>query len=172
MSRTRLTAEQRSELLSLKNHRTTHPKVREWIEMILLHDENWTYARIAAHLDRSEDMVHTRVRRYHLEGTSSLAVRYPEGRGAGSARKVTEAFMSALRKKLESDQLYTAERLRDALAEETGVTVSVDHLREIVGREGYTWKRTKRSVAHARNPEVFEARREALWALEKKGGPR
>lgn len=169
MSRTRLTAEQRSELLNLKDARSTHPKVRRWVEMALLHAEGWTCARIAEHLGLSEKGVQVRVRRFNREGMASLVVRYPEGRGAGPMRKITPAFLEALRRMLETDVLFTAERLRDALAEETGVEISTDHLRELVAREGYSWKRTKRSVAHSRDPQVFESRREALWALEKKG---
>ncbi len=172
MSRTRLTAEQRSELLSLKNARPTHPKVREWVEMVLLHDEGWTHARIGEHLGRCREAVQGRVRRFALEGMASLAVRYPEGRGSGSPRKVTGAYMDALRQNLDSEELFTAKRLQNTLLDDTGVDISVDHLREVVAREGYSWKRTKRSVAHSRDPEVFEARREALWALEKKGGDR
>ncbi len=170
MSRTRLTAEQRSELLTLKDARSTHPKVRRWVEMVLLSAEGWTCARIAEHLGLSEKGVQERVRCFKREGMGSLVVRYPEGRGNGTMRKLTPAYLEALRRLLESEALYTAERLRDALTEETGVEISTDHLREILGREGYGWKRTKRSVAHSRDPEVFESRREALWALEKKGG--
>jgi transposase len=170
MSRTRLTAEQRSELLSLKDARSTHPKVRRWIEMVLLHAEGWSHERIAAHLGLNRIAVQRRVRRFFQEGIASLAVRYPEGRGNGTMRKLTPDYLEALRRLLDSEVLYTAERLRNALAEETGIVITTDHLRELISREGYSWKRTKRSVAHSRDPEVFESRREALWALEKKGG--
>lgn len=163
MLKTPLSPETRRELLALKNRKTTHPKTSERIEMLLLADAGWTHDAIAAHLGRSCSLVQLRIRAYETQGIETLGVNY----GPRRARKATPEYQAALVAKLDEDRIWTSAQLADALAEQTGIRLGIDHLRVLVKRHGYTWKRTKRSVAHSRKPEVYEARREVLDGLKK-----
>jgi transposase len=162
---TPLTAEQRRELLVLKNAKSTHPKARERVEMVLLADAGWENARIATHLGKGESTVQQIVRNFVKQGMASFEIGYFGPRGG---YKADSDFITRLEKKLEEERIWTAPQLQAELEKETGTRVCLDWIRKLCKARGYAWKRTKRSVAHSRKPEVFEARREALDVLKKR----
>lgn len=164
MLRTPLTSEQREELIALKKHRDTSKRVVERIEMVLLANEGWQNTRIAEHLDRSESWVQHRIRDYVTKGIQGLV---PAPRAARTPHKVTPAYLEAMEAKLAEERIWSAPQLADALAEETRIQVSPDHLRAVLRQRGYRYKRTKKSVSHSRKPEVYEAKRESLLVLKK-----
>lgn len=161
---TPLSFSQRVELLRAKNSSEIHPKKRERIEMVLLADAGWENRQIARHLGKGESTVQIQVRAFIKGGLESLGVHYGEDR---KPRKATAEFLQAAEAKLDEDRIWTAPQLVKALAEETGVTMHKDHLSKLLKQRGFSWKRTKKSVAHSRKPEVFEAKSEALASLKK-----
>ena len=165
MLQTPLTAEQRRELLFLKNSKDTHPKARERVEMVLLADAGWENARIAAHLGKGESTVQQIVRKFVKQGLASFEVGYFGPRGGYKAK---DDFIAKLEELLDQERIWTAPQLQAELEKQTGTRVCLDWIRKLCKARGYAWKRTKRSVAHSRKPEVFEARREALDVLKKR----
>ncbi len=67
------------------------------------------------------------------------------------------------------DRTWTAPQLADWIAEQTGVKVSVQHLRRFLRRWRLSYKRTTRSVKHKQKPAEVEAKKKELEALEKRG---
>lgn len=167
MLRTPLSSEQREELIALKQRRDTPSRVIERIEMVLLANEGWQNTQIAEHLGRSESWVQHRIRDFVTKGLSGLI---PTPRAARTPHKVTPAYLEAMEAKLAEERIWSAPQLAEALAEETQIQVSPDHLRAVLRQRGYRYKRTKKSVSHSRKPEVYEAKREALVALKKISG--
>lgn len=161
---TPLSSEQRDELIRVKNSHDTHPKMRERIEMVLLADAGWENRQISRHLRKGESTVQIQVRAYITGGLEALTIHYGEDR---KPRKATEDFLQLAEAKLDEDRIWTARQLVTSLAEETGTTMHKDHLSKILKQRGFSWKRTKKSVAHSRKAEVFEAKREALASLKK-----
>lgn len=162
--RTPLTENERQLLLAAKNAPETHPRERERVEMVLLADAGWTNLQIARHLGRGESAVQTHVRAWMVEGLAGMAMGFSPGR----TPRITEEYKTKLAEKLGSDRLYSARQLAEELASETGISIGVDHMRTVIKAQGGRYKRTKKSVSHARKPEVFEAKREALDVLKKR----
>lgn len=161
---TPLSANDRQALLAAKNAPATHLRERERIEMVLLADAGWTNAQIARHLDRSDTTVQAQVRRWAKEGLAGLEMRFSPGRPP----RVTDAFKAKLVEKLKSERLYSARQLCAELEQETGIAITIDHMRAVVRGVGGRYKRTKKCVKHSRKPHIFEAKKEALEVLKKR----
>lgn len=161
-----LSQEARNQLLALKDGKDTHRRVRQWVEMVLLSDAGWENAPIARHLGVDEKTVQRHVRAFRTCGVEALAHQY----GKRGPHKATPEAMKVLDELLAEGRIWNAVQLRAALQEKTGVDISIDHLRVVLKKRGYSWKRTKRSVAHSRKPEVYAERREQLESLKKISG--
>lgn len=161
---TPLSADERQALLAAKNSPQTHLRERERVEMVLLADAGWTNAKIARHLGRTEETVQVHVRKWSKEGMGGLKMHFSPGRPP----RITEVCKVKLVEKLTSDRLYSARQLCQELAQETGVAISIDHMRAVVRGLGGGYKRTKKCVKHSRKPHIFEAKKEALEVLKKR----
>ncbi|MNL32011.1 hypothetical protein D3C87_1538350 [compost metagenome] len=161
---TPLNSAQRAELVSLKKRRDTPARTLEIIELVLLADAGWPNDRIATHVGRSESWVQHRIRDYVTRGLTGL---YLAPRKPRSCHKTTPEYRQALLAKLEEERIWSAPQLSEALVDAGFERVHPDHLRSVLHELGFRYKRTKKSVAHSRKPEVYEARREILDGLKK-----
>lgn len=161
---TPLTSDERQALLAAKNTSQTHLRERERVEMVLLADAGWTNAQIARHLGRTETTVQAHVRKWSKEGLAGLEMHFSPGR----TPRITDVFKALLLEKLKSDRLYSARQLCAELEHETGIAITIDHMRAVVRGIGGRYKRTKKCVKHSRKPHLFEAKKEALEVLKKR----
>ena len=105
--------------------------------------------------------------RWREGGLTALADRPKSGR----RRKTTPAYWQALEQALEQDPtrlgylftVWTLERLRDHLAAQTGISLSIERLRVQMQEAGYVWRRPKHDLHALQDPT---ARAEALALLE------
>jgi transposase len=94
----------------------------------------------------------------------------------GRPRKVTDAYIAALERTLETDPaacgyafaVWTVERLRTHLAQRTGIVISTRSLELVLARQGYVYRRPKATVKHLQDPEAV-AQAQANWERLKRG---
>jgi transposase len=106
-------------------------------------------------------------RRWRDGGIEALANRPKPGR----RRKAGEAYWALLAATLEQDptqlgytfSIWTLERLRDHLAQHTGIRLSMDRLRVQMKERGYVWRRPKHDL---RALQDAQARADALQLLD------
>lgn len=109
--------------------------------------------------------------RYQAEGIEGL-VNQPKGR---PKRKADAGYVQALEAAIESEPsdlgydfaIWTAERLRDHLTEATGVELSIDHLRVLIHRQGYVYRRPKHDLTSLQDAEAKAAAQIELEALKR-----
>ena len=141
--------------------------VRERVEMVGLAVAGWSVPRIAGHLGSHEQTVRRYIRAFRAVGLEGLRPRPRPGR----PRRITDADLEAVEQVIDStERSWTTPQLAHWLASERGVVVHHAHLRALLHRRGFRWKRTKASVAHKRvDPEHVEQAATTLAALKKSG---
>jgi transposase len=94
----------------------------------------------------------------------------------GRPRVADEAYCQALEEALDHDPgdygydfaIWTVDRLRDHLAEQTGKMLSGNRLREVMAELGYVYRRPSEDLTHAQDAEVRQ-QAEALIEELKRG---
>ena len=167
MIRVTLTDAGRAELRA--RARGAGSRTRDRLEMVRLADAGWSVPRIARHLGRHEQTVRRHVAAFLADGFDAL----PDRPRPGRPPAVAAADLLALEAVLDAGgRTWTARQLVAWLEAERGVAVHPDHLRRLLRRRGFGWKRTVASVAHKRRDEAaYEAKREELEALKKRPRP-
>lgn len=90
-------------------------------------------------------------------------------------RKADAAYRQALAAALDQEPsalgydfaIWTRERLRDHLKQETGVELSLNWLGEVMKAEGYEFRRPKHDLTHLQNQEEKKVAKKLLEALKK-----
>ena len=167
MIRVALTAAEREELRA--RARTADPRTRDRLEMVRLADAGWSVPRVARHLGLHEQPVRRHVTAFLARGFAAL----PDRPRTGRPPTVTEADLLAAEARLDAGgRTWTTRQLVAWLAEERGVAVHPDHLRRLLRRRRFGWKRTVTSVAHKRrDPERYDAKVAELAGLKKRRRP-
>ena len=167
MYRVTLTPAQREGLYRRTREKGITPRTRDRLEMIRLSAAGLSVPQIARQMDCSDQTVRKYLKAFLEEGFEAL----PDRPHRGPSPKVKEEHLQALERTLdETDRAWTAPQLADWLKTDQGVIVHPDHLRVLLHRRGFRWKRMKRSVEHKQSdPVVQEAAEIELEAL-KKGG--
>lgn len=167
MIRVALTAAERTELGA--RTRTADPRVRDRLEMIRLADAGWSVPRIARHLARHEQTVRRHLKGFLAHGFAVL----PDRPRAGRPPTVTEGDLRAVESLLDAGgRTWTTRQLVAWLDRERGVAVHPDHLRRLLRRRRFGWKRTVTSVAHKRrDQQAYDAKVAELGDLKKKRRP-
>lgn len=138
--------------------------------MRLLHLD-YPVAEVALILGVTAASVYGWVRRWQQQGLSGLANR-PK---AVKPRKVTESYQHALERALDAAPadygypfaVWTLERLRDHLTQETGVQVSIQWLSVLLSQQGYVYRRPKHDLTHLQDPLAKQQAIELLNVLKK-----
>jgi transposase len=165
--RVSLTAAEREELRA--RTRTAGPRARDRLEMVRLVDAGWSVPRVARHLGLHEQTVRRHVKAFLAQGFAAL----PDRPRPGRPPRVTEADLLAVEALLDAGgRTWTTRQLVAWLAEQRGVAVHPDHLRRLLRRRRFGWKRTVTSVAHKRrDPAAYDAKVAELEDLKKKRRP-
>jgi len=164
--RVTLTDAERDELRARGRERGLAPQTRDRLEMVRLADAGWSIPRIARHLGRHEQTVRKHVKAFLAHGFAAL----PDRPRSGRPPTVTEAHLVALEALLDAGgRTWTTRQLVAWLEQECGVRVHPDHLRRLLRRRRFGWKRTVTSVAHKRRDQAaYDAKVEELDGLKKK----
>lgn len=113
--------------------------------------------------------------RWRTAGVDGLVNRAKGGR----PRKASAAYCQVLAKTLERDpaelgyefRIWTVDRLRMHLYQETGVTLSASRFRVLLKRQGYTYRRPKHDLTDLQDPLAREAAKEIIAWLKKTPSP-
>jgi putative transposase len=164
--RVSLSEEQRQELQRRTHEPGIKPRTRDRLEMVRLSDAGWSPPQIARHLGMSEKRVRHWIQTFLASGFDAL----PDQPHRGRPSALTEAIREALRQELEKqDRTWTAAQLAEWIEKQSGVRVSLSHLRRFLRRWRLSYKRAGRSVKHKQHPEQVAAKEAELGALEKMG---
>lgn len=160
MIRVTLTAAEREELGA--RTRTATPRERDRLEMLRLADAGWAIPRIAQHLGLHHQTVRRQIKRFLAGGFAAV----PDHPRSGRPPTVTEAHLRAVEALLDAGgRTWTTRQLVAWLAQAQGVSVHPDHLRRLLRRRRFGWKRTVTSVApKRRDPAAYEAKSAELEA--------
>src|SRR5256885_6295756 len=129
------------------------------LEMIRLAAAGWRVPAIARHLGYHEQTTRKYLKAFLADGFDRLPDRPRPGRPA----RVTAAHLDALEHWLDTtERTWTAPQLVAWLDREHQVRVHPDHLRRLLHRRGFRWKRTKRSLHHKQDETARAAAAAAL----------
>ena len=164
MIRVALTAAEHEDLRA--RSRTAAPRERDRLGVLRLADAGWRVPRIARHLGRHEQTVRRHLKAFLAHGFAAL----PDRPRPGRPPRATDADLAALEARVDAgDRTWTARQLAAWLERERGVTLHPDHLRRLLRRRRFGWKRTVTSVAHKRrDQEGYAAQVEELGGLKRR----
>jgi transposase len=121
--------------------------------------------------DVSPTTIYNQFNRFKAEGAEGLADKARSGRPA----KVTEGYIKCLEETLTIDPkeqgyaftIWTQARLRNYLAQQTGIELSRSVFQELMQGLGYRYRRPKRDLGHKQDAELREQVKDALDELKK-----
>lgn len=165
-----LNAEQLTELEQAING-SVYPEVRQRaIAIRLLHLGNRP-EQVSEVVLVSANTVWTWHRRYRKDGFAGLQDQARSGR----PRKADNIYIDRLEQLLETDPrtvglpftIWTVQRLRLYLTEQTGISLSEARFRALPGRLGYVWKQPKHSIVHLQDADAQQTAAQILDWLKK-----
>ena len=154
MLRVELSPAQRGALRLWSRRPGVAARTRDRLEMIRLADAGWPVPQIARHLGYHEQTVRKYLKIFRIAGFDGLSDRPRPGRPA----RVSAAHLAALETLLDTtERTWTVPQLAGWLAEQHHVRVHPDHLRRLLHRRRFRWKRTQRSLRHKQDAAACEA---------------
>jgi transposase len=147
------------------------PEVRQRATAIRLLALGKKPAKVAESLAVQPVTIYSWFHRFRQDGLEGLA-NQPKGR---PKRKADETYCQALEEAIKHEPgdcgypfaVWTVERLRDHLEKKTGTHMSVSHLRVVIRKQGYVYRRPKHDLTSLQDPDAKEQARELLEALKK-----
>ena len=121
--------------------------------------------------DMSLASVYNYFNRFKSEGISGFVDKAKSGR----PQKATEGYIKLLEETLAIDPktqgyaftIWTQSRLRQYLAQETGIEISRSVFQDLMQSLGYRYRRPKRDLGHEQDPDLREQVKVALDELKK-----
>jgi transposase len=166
MYRIALTPEQREELRQRARQAGLAPSTRDRLEMVRLADAGWSVPQIARHLGQHEQTVRTWVKAFLAGGFDAL----PNKPRGGDRSALTPGILDAVRGAIATGgRTWTAEQVRDWVAERHGVRLSPGRVRVHLKRAKLSYQRTSRSLRHKQDPRQVAERTATLEDLGKRG---
>lgn len=165
-----LTEAQRAELTKATKHEK-RPEVRQRAAGICLLGRGDKPAVVAETLGVAQVTVYAWWHRYQAHGLEGLA---NQAKGRPETR-VDDAYLHALAQTLDREPsdlgydfaIWTVERLRDHLAKQTSVHLSVGYLRRVMREHGYVYRRPKHDLTNLQDPAVKAAAASFLDELKR-----
>lgn len=165
-----LTDEQLTEIEQAINH-SSHPEVRQRAIAIRLLHLGQKPEQVAESVMVTAATIYGWHKRWREEGVEGLRDKARSGRPL----KADEAYIARLHKLLERDPrdldlpytIWTINRLRLYLAEETDILLSYTRFRSLLSRLGYRWKQPKHDLRHLQDASAQETAAEVLDWLKK-----
>ena len=135
----------------------------------------YTPTQVAAAMNIERKTLYRWVERWQQAGIAGLENKARCGR----PRKANQTYSEALEETLDHEPadydyefaLWTVDRLRAHLAQETGISLSANRFGDLLKREGYVYRRPKHDMGYLQDPTAREAAREQLEELKKKPWP-
>ena len=123
----------------------------------------------AMHIERKT--LYRWLERWQLAGVGGLENHAKVGR----PRKAIQSYREVLAETLAQEPaaygytfaIWTVGRLSEHLAQVTGITLSVNRLRDLLKREGYVYRRPKHDLTYRQDPTARQAAEEHLEMLKK-----
>lgn len=165
-----LTDEQVKELTKAIKRDKRREVVRRGTAVHLLH-QGHRVADVGKTVSASKPIIYAWHERFLAEGVEGLADR-PKPR---RRRKVTDEYIQTLEETLKHQPadygyefaIWTRERLRDHLEEQTGIRVSVNWIGELLRTQDYVLRRPKHDLRHRQDPVAKAEAQETLEELKK-----
>jgi transposase len=166
-----LSEQQATELGEAIKH-DKRPEVRQRALAIRLLSRQEPPKEVAALMEVSEVTVYKWWHRYAEAGLEGLA-NQPKGR---PRPKADAAYLAALETAIATEPsdlgydfaIWSVARLREHLAQTTGVHLSRDHLGLLMRRHGYVYRRPKHTLTNLQDAETKQAAQDALDELKKR----
>ena len=154
-----LTAEQLSDLEQAIN-RSPYPEVRQRAIAIRLLHLGQSLEQVAQAVMVTSNTVYAWHKRWRAEGIAGLR----DGHRTGRPAKADQAYLQELERVLELDPrtlglpftIWTLNRLRLYLAEQTDILLSYTRFRSLMHRQGYRWKEPKHDLSHLQDRPAQE----------------
>ena len=126
---------------------------------------------LAALYHVSQTTIYNHFNRFKAEGTAGLADKAKSGRPT----KASADYIKLLEATLDIDPqtqgyaftIWTQARLRQYLAQQTGIELSRSVFQDLMQGLGYRYRRPKRDLGHAQDPDLREQVKAALDELKK-----
>jgi transposase len=151
--------------------RDKRPEVRQRATAVRLLTQGEKPAVVAQAMAVSEVTIYAWWHRYQEGGVEGLANR-PKGHPETQA---DAAYLQTLEETLEQEPaalgytfaIWTTERLRDHLAQVTGVHLSVGYLRTLMRQQEWVYRRPKHDLTNLQDPDAKAAAQVQLEALKR-----
>jgi transposase len=165
-----LTDEQVKELTKAIKRDKRSQVVRRATAVHLLH-QGQRVADVAKSVSASKPILYAWHERFRAEGVDGLA----DKAKPRSRRKVTDAYIAAMEEAVARNPadygyefaIWTRERLRDHLAQQTGIHIHINWMGELLKAHGYVLRRPKHDLRHRQDPVAKAEAQETLEALKK-----
>jgi transposase len=136
----------------------------------LLH-QGHKVADVATMVSASPPIIYRWHRRFLAKGVEGLANKTRKV----VRRKVTDAYIAALEEAVAHEPahygytfaIWTRERLRDHLAQQTGIHLHINWVGELLKQHGYVLRRPKHDLRHRQDPVAKAKAQETLETLKK-----
>jgi transposase len=166
----RLTAEQLAEVEEAING-SPYPEVRQRAIAIRLLHLGQSPQQVAQIVLVTSNTIYAWHKRWRAQGIAGLR----DGHRTGRPAKADQAYLKELERVLESDPrtlglpftIWTINRLRLYLAEQTEILLSYTRFRALLSREGYRWKEPKHDLSHLQDRPAQETMAQIMEWLKK-----
>jgi transposase len=118
---------------------------------------------ISAYTGRSRASVARDLDRFEERGFEGLL----DGKAPGNPPRITEEAREFMEERLCEDRTWNTSQLAEALAEDSGIKVTPEAVRQHLRSMGYAWKRTRYVPTKPPDPEEETAAREELEVLKR-----
>jgi len=165
-----LTHEQLAELEQAINT-SPYPEVRQRAIAIRLLHLGQHPEQVARSVMVTSNTIYAWHRRWREQGTAGLR----DGQRSGRPTKADQGYIAELERLLTVNPrdlglpftIWTINRLRLYLAEQTGIRLSYTRFRALLSREGYRWKAPKHDLSHLQDRPAQETAAQILEWLKK-----
>ena len=165
-----LNAEQLSDI-ELAMTSDERPEVRQRATALRLLHLGFVPSEVAVMLKVGRATIHYWRQRWLEEGVDGLANKPKPGRPP----KTDASYRQVLEATLERDpaeygyafSLWTLDRLRAHLAQQTGMSLSKERFRALMKRYGYVYRRPKKTLRHAQDGDAREHAKALIEELKK-----
>lgn len=165
-----LTTDQLAELEQAINS-SPQPEVRQRAIAIRLLHLGQSPEQVAQVVLVTSNTIYAWHKRWREQGVVGL----PDRQRSGRPTKADSAYLQELERVLELDPrtlglaftIWTLNRLRLYLSEQTGILLSYTRFRALMNREGYRWKAPKHDLSHLQDRPAQETAAQVMEWLKK-----
>lgn len=148
-----------------------YPEVRQRAIAIRLLNRGQSPEQVGQVVTVTSNTIYAWHKRWREQGIAGLR----DGHRTGRPTKADQAYRQELERVLELDPrtlglpftIWTLNRLRLYLAEQTGILLSYPRFRALMSREGYRWKTPKHDLSHLQDRPAQETAAQVLNWLKK-----